>query len=133
MMLKNILWGLFLSTIILIDGCAKHRVPLDKSSMLLEKKGVYHVVERHQSLYRICKTYEVDLKQVASLNRISDTSRIQTGQRIFIPGAKKALKVEIYIDDVVPEPGEGGKITTKKKDFIVPVKGALRKPDEEAA
>src|SRR4030042_963910 len=132
MMLKNILWVLFLSTIILIDGCAKHRVPLDKSSMLLEKKGVYHVVERHQSLYRICKTYEVDLKQVASLNRISDPSRIQTGQRIFIPGAKKALKVEIYIDDVVAETGEGAKITYKKMDFIWPVKGEISNAYEEA-
>ena len=63
-------------------------------------------MEKHQTLYRICKTYGVDIKEVASLNGITDPSKIQTGQRIFIPGAKKALKVEIYIDDVVAEPGE---------------------------
>jgi murein DD-endopeptidase MepM/ murein hydrolase activator NlpD len=88
-------------------------------------KGVYHVVERHQTLYRICKTYRVDIKEVASLNNIGDPSRIQTGQKIFIPGATKVLKVEIYIDDVAAESGERGreKIAYKKHDFIWPVEG----------
>jgi lipoprotein YgeR len=132
MMLKNILWVLFLSTIILIGGCAKHRVPLDKSSMLLEKKGVYHVVERHQTFYRICKTYGVDLKEVASINGISDPSQIQTGQRIFIPKAKKVLKVEIYIDDVAAEQGERAKVADKKLDFIWPVEGKISDFFEDA-
>jgi len=86
-------------------------------------KGVYHVVERHQTLYRICKTYGVDLKGVASLNGIPDPSKIETGQRIFIPGAKKVLKVEIFIDDVAAEQGEKSKIAYRKLDFIWPVEG----------
>jgi murein DD-endopeptidase MepM/ murein hydrolase activator NlpD len=94
-------------------------------------KGVYHVVERHQTFYRICKTYGVDLKEVASLNRITDPSKSQTGQRIFIPGAKKVLKVEIYIDDVVTEPGEKAKIAYKKLDFIWPVEGKINDVFEE--
>ena len=124
-MLKNILWFSFLSVIFLIGGCAKHRVPLERPSPLPERKGVYHVVEKHQTLYRICKTYQVDIKEVASLNNIVDPSRIQTGQRIFIPGAVKVLKVEIYIDDVVTESGEKEreKIACKKHDFIWPVEG----------
>jgi murein DD-endopeptidase MepM/ murein hydrolase activator NlpD len=95
-------------------------------------KGVYHVVERHQTLYRICKTYGVDLKEVASLNGISDPSKIQTGQRIFILGAKKLLKVEIYIDDVAAEQGEKLKIAYKKLDFIWPVEGKINDVFEEA-
>jgi len=130
--LKNIIWILFLTVVFLVHGCAKHRLPLEKTSRLPEKKGVYHVVERHQSLYRICKTYGVDLKQVASLNGITDPSRIQTGQQIFIPGAKKVLKVEIYIDDVIAETGEGTKIAYKKMDFIWPVKGEISDAYEEA-
>jgi murein DD-endopeptidase MepM/ murein hydrolase activator NlpD len=122
-MLKNILWLSFLSVIFLIGGCAKHRVPLEKPSPPPERKGVYHVVEKHQTLYRICKTYQVNIKEVASLNNISDPSRIQTGQRIFIPGAKKVLKVEIYIDDVVAETSEREKVAYKKHDFIWPVEG----------
>jgi murein DD-endopeptidase MepM/ murein hydrolase activator NlpD len=95
-------------------------------------KGVYHVVERHQTFYRICKTYGVNLKEVASLNGISDPSKIQTGQRIFIPGAKKLLKVEIYIDDVTAEQGEKLKIAYKKLDFIWPVEGKINDVFEEA-
>ena len=77
------------------------------------RKGVYHVVERHQTLYRICKTYEVDIHEVASINGITDHSKIETGQRIFIPGAKKVLKVEIVIDDVAAEQVEDGERETK--------------------
>lgn len=125
---KFFLWTLFFSVFVIltINGCARHRVTIEKPS-LLEKKGVYHVVERHQTLYRICKTYGVDLKEVASLNGIKDPSKIQEGQRIFIPGAKKVLKVEIYIDDVVLQPTEKEKekIAYKKLDFIWPVEGRL--------
>jgi murein DD-endopeptidase MepM/ murein hydrolase activator NlpD len=95
-------------------------------------KGVYHMVERHQTFYRISKTYGVDLKEVASLNGITDPSKIQTGQRIFIPGAKKVLRVEIYIDDVVAELGEKVKIAYKKLDFIWPVEGKINDVFEEA-
>jgi murein DD-endopeptidase MepM/ murein hydrolase activator NlpD len=95
-------------------------------------KGVYHVVERHQTLYRICKTYGVDLKRVASLNSIPDPSKIETGQRIFIPGAKKVLKVEIYIDDVAAEQGEKLKVAYRKLDLIWPVEGKVMRGFEEA-
>jgi murein DD-endopeptidase MepM/ murein hydrolase activator NlpD len=131
-MLKNILWFSFLSVIFLIGGCARHRVPFERPSPPPYKKGVYHVVERHQTLYRICKTYGVDLKEVSSLNGITDPSKIQTGQRIFIPGVKKVLKVEIYIDDVVAEKGEKEKIAYKKLDLMWPVEGKISDVFEEA-
>ena len=114
-----------------LNTCARHKVLLEKPSPPHRKKGVYHVVERHQTFYRICKTYGVDLKEVSSLNGISDPSKIQTGQRIFIPGAKKVLKVEIVIDDVVAEPGEKAKIAYKKLDFIWPVEGKISDVFEE--
>ena len=107
------------------SGCARHRVSLERPSHHPGEKGVYHVVERHQTLYRICKTYGVDIKKVALLNGISARSKIQTGQQIFIPGAKKVLKVEVYIDDVVEESGEKGKIAYKKLNFIWPVEGKI--------
>lgn len=124
-MLKNILWLSLVSSIILICGCARHKVYLEKPSSPQGKKGVYHIVERHQTLYRICKTYGVDIGEIASLNRIVDQAKIQVGQRIFIPGAKKVLKVDIMIDDVVTEPDEKGRIAHKKSDFIWPVEGRI--------
>ncbi len=115
----------FVSTVFFLNTCARHRTPVEKPPSPPKTTRVYHVVERHQTLYRICKTYGVDLKEVASLNKIADPSKIDTGQRIFIPGAKKVLKVEIYIDDVAAEQGERAKIAYRKLDFIWPVEGKI--------
>jgi murein DD-endopeptidase MepM/ murein hydrolase activator NlpD len=128
-----VLGTLFLSTLLLVASCSQKRVATVRRHPRQEKKvtrkGVYHVVERHQTLYRICKTYEVDIHEVASINGIDDHSKIQTGQRIFIPGAKKVLKVEIIIDDVAAEQVEAererSKTVYKKMDFIWPVEGRL--------
>jgi murein DD-endopeptidase MepM/ murein hydrolase activator NlpD len=124
-MSNSILWILFFSIILLGQGCAKHKVVIDKPPSP-PRSGVYHVVEKHQTLFRICKTYGVDLKEVASVNRITDHSRIQVGQRIFIPGANRVLKVEVYIEDVVEDPDRREKVTHKKINFIWPVEGRLR-------
>jgi murein DD-endopeptidase MepM/ murein hydrolase activator NlpD len=83
------------------------------------------MVERHQTLFRICKTYGVDIREVASLNRIMDHSRIQMGQRIFIPGASRVLNVEVYIEDVVEESIHQEKVAYKRPNFIWPVEGKL--------
>jgi murein DD-endopeptidase MepM/ murein hydrolase activator NlpD len=124
-MLNHVLWVSFLSFILFVGGCARHGASPARPSSLPKTTGVYHVVERHQTLYRICKTYGVDLKGVASLNSIADPSKIETGQRVFIPGAKKVLKVEIYIDDVATEQGEKSKISYKKLDFMWPLDGKI--------
>jgi lipoprotein NlpD len=130
--IKSLLWFLFLFIILFNPACARHKIPLERPSPPPDRKGVYHVVERHQTLYRICKTYGVDLKGVASLNGIADPSKIETGQQIFIPGAKKGLRVEVYIDDVVAEPGEKVKFVYKKLDFVWPVEGKISDIFEEA-
>ncbi|MGQ9645285.1 MAG: peptidoglycan DD-metalloendopeptidase family protein, partial [Thermodesulfobacteriota bacterium] len=123
----------FLFAFLLVANCCQKRVPLEgrhpPPGKKAVKKGVYHVVERHQTLYRICKTYGVDIHEVASINGIADHSKIQTGQRIFIPGARKVLKVEIVLDDVaaeqVPRGKERPKTVYEKMDFIWPVQGRL--------
>jgi LysM repeat protein len=113
------------SLLILIDGCAKHEVQIERPSPPHGIKGVYHVVERHQTFYRICKTYGVDLKEVASLNGIMDPSKIQTGQRIFIPGAKKVSNeelLELKVDILIPAALENqitGKNAAKVKAKIL--------------
>ncbi len=123
---------LFVSAVLVLSHCASQKAPTKKPPPPQKTTGVYHVVERYQTFYRICKTYGVDLNDVASLNRITDPSKIQTGQRIFIPGAKKVLKVEIYIDDVLSEQREKDRIAYKKLDFIWPVEGKINQSFEEA-
>jgi murein DD-endopeptidase MepM/ murein hydrolase activator NlpD len=123
------LWVLFMVTILFAQACARQRIALDRPSSPSQKRiksqGVYHLVERHQTLYRICKTYGVDIKEVASINGIPDHGRIQVGQRIFIPGARQVLKVDIVIDDVVAEPdgGDSKKDASKRLNLMWPVQG----------
>ena len=83
------------------------------------------MVEAHQTLYRICKTYGADIREVVSVNGITDHGRIQAGQRIFIPGASRVLKVEILLDDVVEErdENEGKQIAPKRFSLHWPVQG----------
>jgi len=90
--------------------------------------GVYHMVKRHQTLWRICKTYGVDMDEVARINHIRDPSRIREGQRIFIPGAKRVLRVDIYIDDIGGKRGrreDPKRIALAKGRFIWPVRGKI--------
>lgn len=126
-MIKTFLSLLLISVAFLATDCAKHKVVVEKGPPHPARRGVYHLVEKHQTLYRICKTYGVDIKEVAFLNGITDQSKIEIGQRIFIPGAKKVLKVEIYIDDVVIEQGkeEEKKVAYKKMNFLWPVEGKI--------
>ncbi len=133
---RRVFWGLFLiSAVLLLPSCAPHKVTSPRlPRKKVESRGIYHIVERHQTLYRICKTYGVDINEVASLNGISNHHLIQVGQRIFIPGATKVLKVEIYIDDVIEESAgpEKEKIISSKSDFIWPVAGIRVAGFEEA-
>jgi lipoprotein NlpD len=88
------------------------------------QRGVYHTVKRHQTFWRICKTYGVDMEEVARANGIKDKTKIEVGQRIFIPRAKRVLKVDIYVEDVTAG-GKAAAVTYEKGRFIWPVQGQV--------
>jgi murein DD-endopeptidase MepM/ murein hydrolase activator NlpD len=58
--------------------------------------GVYHQVRPGQTLFRIAKTYGVDVEVLSRVNRIADPADIQAGDRLFIPGAPRVLEVASY-------------------------------------
>jgi len=60
------------------------------------QRGVYHIVGSGQTLYRIAKTYDVDVNVIMRANRISDPTKIGVGQQLFIPGARAVLDIEPY-------------------------------------
>jgi murein DD-endopeptidase MepM/ murein hydrolase activator NlpD len=86
------------------------------------QRGVYHTVKRHQTFWRICKTYGVNMEEVARINGIKDKTKIEVGQHIFIPGATRVLKVDIYVEDVTAGEKEAAVIYEKGR-FIWPVAG----------
>ena len=120
-----VLMGWVLASL-LVAGCATSTgAPVVEAKP--KRKGVYHTVKRHQTLWRICKTYDVNMAHVAKVNGIKDVSKIRVGQKIFIPGAETVRHVEIYIEDLgssgaKPVKIEPGKIRGR---FVWPVRGAI--------
>jgi len=72
--------------------------------------GIYHRIEKGQTLWRISKIYGINLDELARVNRISDATNIEIGQMIFIPNVKKVQAVSFK------DYGE---------DFIWPLKGKI--------
>jgi murein DD-endopeptidase MepM/ murein hydrolase activator NlpD len=79
-----------LASLLCCTAC--HRGPLPPSGSY-KANGVYHTVQKGQTLWRICKTYKVSVQDVAEINNIRDHSEIKVGNRLFIPGAAKKLWV----------------------------------------
>jgi murein DD-endopeptidase MepM/ murein hydrolase activator NlpD len=86
-------------------------MPIPKPHM----QGIYHTVLKGETLWRIVKAYGVDIDEIVKINRIEDPSRIESGQAIFIPGAKKSIKKEFII--TYPEKSERG--------YMWPIKGKI--------
>jgi len=90
-------------------------------------RGVYHRVEKDQTLWRISRVYRVKLDKVVRVNRLKDARKIRVGQSIFIPGVTRVKHVEPYRRgsvSVAAKP-EGEPIYKDEIDFIWPVKGEI--------
>lgn len=106
----------------MLQSCGHYRFPLP----FPEKKppvGIYHTVQKKENLWRICKTYNASLQDVAELNNIKDTAQIKVGDRIFIPGAKKVLSVSATDTDKDKTPPP--RIIQSTGMFIWPVSGKV--------
>ncbi|GMR04568.1 MAG: hypothetical protein BMS9Abin23_0466 [Thermodesulfobacteriota bacterium] len=89
--------------------------------------GVVHTVGKGETLWRICRTYDVDIERVIRANHIKDPTAIKTGKRIYIPGARKVLKVTPYVREASIAADIKAAQRYRKK-FLWPVKGrVLRK------
>ncbi len=108
-----------LSPFLFISACLSAKfVPLPPKVII----GIYHPVNKGETLWRICKTYDVDLQEVAELNNIKDGAQIKTGDRVFIPGATKVRKVKVFKKE---PPKKKVKIVQPKGRFNWPVKGKV--------
>lgn len=79
------------------------------------ERGVWHRVKEGQTLWRISKTYRVELEDIKESNDIDDVVHIAQGAWIFIPGAEKLLYVQGNIESTVE----------KKIDFVWPTLGEV--------
>jgi len=84
--------------------------------------GVYHTVEKGQTLWRISKTYGVDMQLIAEYNDIYDPDLIFEGQELFIPSVEEAREVEGV---ATPDVGDMGEIILNKGLFLWPTEGLV--------
>ena len=83
--------------------------------------GVYHTVKPKETLWRIAKTYGVNLQTLAEINNIEAPAQITVGKKLFIPGATTVKKIIVDLKDTTPPPP----IIKIKNDFIWPVQGKV--------
>ncbi len=117
------------------------------SPAIAGKKGVYHVVAKGVTLYRISQTYRVPLAKLMEANGLSSPSAIRVGSKIFIPGAKAVRHVAPYVPlsagekrdlerslrtEEKPIPAEPGNQKPpwlgKELDLIWPIQGKINSP-----
>jgi murein DD-endopeptidase MepM/ murein hydrolase activator NlpD len=103
--------GLFIFVLLAValSGC----VTVPKTTRLppqaVHPSGLYHRVERGQTLWRIARTYGIELDDLLRANNISESNRIETGQSILIPSKAKPVSL----------------IAGNEEDFIWPLKGKV--------
>ncbi len=100
-----------IACVLLINGCATAPAPV-VPPITGGTQGVYHKVEKGETLWKVSRMYNIDLEDLTRANRISDVSNVEVGQLLFIPSRHK----------LIPAPAPD---TTSSADFIWPLKGRV--------
>jgi lipoprotein NlpD len=77
-------------------GCATVSPPPDDGGVDYpqpDRSGVYHKVKDGETLWRIAKTYDVEMRDIVQYNNIPDIARVEENQLIFIPGVYSVREV----------------------------------------
>ena len=77
--------------------------------------GVYHTVLQGQTLYSIARTYGVPVQEIQRLNGIAYPQNLETGRRIWVPGAYRVLQVPVAVDSA-PARRKGKSVTAKGRE-----------------
>jgi len=59
-------------------------------------RGIHHLVQHGQTLWRIARTYGVGVDELAAANSIADPTELTVGTSLFVPGATVTLEVPVY-------------------------------------
>lgn len=125
----HLLPTIFLLTLLLptvLSGCTPYMAAGSAPGMIPPAvPGVYHRVERGQTLWRIAKTYGVDLEALVSANRLADARRIEVGQQLLIPGATKARVIPGAGLVPGPQVAISGDWVVPGEDFTWPARGRV--------
>lgn len=63
-------------------------------NLLSNQDGIYHTVQKGQTLYLIAQAYDTDINRLKRINGIYDPTKIQVGTRLWIPRARQVLEID---------------------------------------
>ena len=100
-----------------MSGCVSMKTQEDiavKEFPKSDSRGVYHKVKKNETLWRISKTYNVEVNDITKANNIPKEAKIEKNQLVFIPGATTVKEVVLDADNA-------------QNEFIWPVQGRIIK------
>lgn len=102
-----------------LPACATVEQPPLKAAHItaaapIPPENISHVVQKGQTLWRICKIYNVDLEELVRANRLPESAAITVGQNLIIPGSKSTLAL-----------AKSNFMPKDNHDFIWPAKGKI--------
>ncbi|HTT71611.1 MAG TPA: M23 family metallopeptidase [Anaeromyxobacteraceae bacterium] len=65
--------------------------------------GVFHLVRKGETLYRIARSYGVAPKELMEVNGVKDPQHLEVGSELFIPGASRSVEVPPLPGSASPE------------------------------
>ncbi len=87
--------------------------------------GTVHVVHRGETLYRIARTYGVEVRDLMEVNDLGDARALKPGMELFVPGALRPLDVPPLPPGVAPEPDPPAAAPAPRPSLRWPLKGVL--------
>jgi lipoprotein NlpD len=81
-------------------------VPLTSAEPHVEPDlvGVVHVVKKGETVYRIARTYGIEVRDLMEVNDLADPRQLTVGMELFVPGAVRPLDVPPLPPGALPEP-----------------------------
>lgn len=88
---NNLIIPLFCSLSIILSACSSQPTPpaTNKTQRIVVKHNSpkYHIVRQGETLSQIANRYGLDYRRIASLNGLSNSDKIYTGQRLLLTTA----------------------------------------------
>ena len=71
-------------------------------------QGSYHQVRRGETLWRIARSYGIDVQRLAAANRLPSSGHVSVGQKLFIPLPAETRQFLWPVRGTVGQSGFGG-------------------------
>ena len=85
---------IFIFLVSIFSGC---QVLKNLDILSINQKGIYHTVQKGQTLHLIARAYNVNIDRLKRINGVYDPSKLQIGARLWIPGAWQVLNIDSNI------------------------------------